>query len=363
LGLATPAALVVGLGKASQRGILIRTGAALEALAQTKVMVFDKTGTLTIGKPQITDVYSPNFSSEEALTLAASLEHSSEHPLALAFIEAAQSKGLALDRPDRFETVPGQGIRASLRQKFTLLGNRTFLQSMSVSIPKTFQERLEVWETEGKTSVVLAVDFHVVAAFAVRDELRAESYALIQWLRAEKFQIRLLTGDRKSTAEAIGRNLGLDPSEIYAEVLPSAKEEKISELQNLFGPVTMVGDGVNDAPAMARASCSVSLLGGTDVALEAAQVTLMRGHLSGIRDAVLLSQATLRTIRQNLLASFFYNALGIPIAAGALMPHFGIQLSPVLAGAAMALSSLSVLVNSLRLRRFHQWNQNELKSF
>jgi Cu+-exporting ATPase len=205
--------------------------------------------------------------------------------------------------------------------------------------------------------MLLARDFAIVAILAVRDEPRAGSAETIRWLQSEGLRVRMLSGDRRPTAEAIGRTLGIVPQDIDAEVLPSQKEEKVAELERSLGRVTMVGDGINDAAALARASCSIALAGGTDVALEAAQVTLMRGQMSGVRDAVLLSRATLRTIRQNLAASFLYNVLGIPIAAGALVPAFGIRMSPVLAGAAMALSSVSVLANSLRLKRFRGWSE------
>ncbi len=356
MGLATPAALVVGLGKASQRGILIRTGAALEALAASKVFVFDKTGTLTQGRPTLTDVRSIGMQEHEALSLAASLEQHSEHPLAQAIVQAAQEKKLTLIAPDRFEAVPGRGIRASLGGKFTLLGNPELLQSMSVSLPEEIQRHLAEFGAQGKTCMILAIDFAAAAILAVRDEPRPDSRETIEWLKSEGLQVRMLSGDRRSTAEAIARELGIDDSAVDAEVLPSQKEEKVAQLEASLGRVTMVGDGINDAAALARASCSIALAGGTDVALEAAQVTLMRGQISGVRDALLLSRATLRTIRQNLAASFLYNVLGIPVAAGLLVPAFGIRMSPVLAGAAMALSSVSVLANSLRLKRFHGWS-------
>lgn len=204
--------------------------------------------------------------------------------------------------------------------------------------------------------MILAIDFAVVAILAVRDEPRPDSRATIEWLKSRGLQVRMLSGDRRSTAEAIARELSIDPSSVDAEVLPSQKEEKVAQLEATLGRVTMVGDGINDAAALARASCSIALAGGTDVALEAAQVTLMRGQISGVREALLLSRATLRTIRQNLAASFLYNVLGIPVAAGLLVPAFGIRMSPVLAGAAMALSSVSVLANSLRLKRFQGWS-------
>jgi Cu+-exporting ATPase len=357
MGLATPAALVVGLGKASQRGILIRTGAALEALAAARVFVFDKTGTLTLGRPSLTNVESEGLSKDEALALAASLEQGSEHPLAQSIVQAALDRGLALARPDRFEAVAGRGIRASLHGKFTLLGNTALMESMSIPVPPKFHAWLAEFGAQGKTCTLLARDFAVVAILAVRDEPRPDSAETVQWLQSEGLRVRMLSGDRRSTAEAIGRELGIAPEDIDAEVLPSQKEEKIAELERSLGRVTMVGDGINDAAALARASCSIALAGGTDVALEAAQVTLMRGQMSGVRDAVLLARATLRTIRQNLAASFLYNVLGIPIAAGALVPAFGIRMSPVLAGAAMALSSVSVLANSLRLKRFEGWSE------
>lgn len=350
LGLATPAALVVGLGKASEKGILIRSGSALEALAQTTVFVFDKTGTLTQGKPALTDIFSTSSSEEEALAIAASLEQNSEHPLAHAILQAAQKRQITLPKPDRFEAVPGQGIRASLNGKFTLLGNSTLMESMAVSIPSRFEAELLKYSQAGKTTLMLAQDFQLSALFAVRDEPRQDAAETLQRFQTEGILVRILSGDKKETAEAIGRDLGLCPDQVDSQVLPSQKEEIIIELEKKLNRVTMIGDGINDAAALARASCSIALAGGADVALETAQITLLHGKLKGVYEAFHLAQATLRTIKQNLAASFVYNLIGIPLAAGLFYPLFGIQLSPLLAGAAMALSSLSVLANSLRLK-------------
>ncbi len=350
LGLATPAALVVGLGRASRQGILIRTGAALEALASTRLFVFDKTGTLTQGRPSLTDVEAL-IPSGEALALAASLEQASEHPLAQAILQAAREQSLTLTRPDRFEAVPGRGIRASLGGKFILLGNPALMESMAVSVPAELQQTLARFSSEGKSCMLLARDFTVIAVLAVRDEPREDARETLNWLKEQGIAVRILSGDRRPTVEAIARELGVDAAHLDAEVLPSQKEERIASLEKDLGHVTMVGDGINDAAALARASCSIALAGGTDVALEAAQITLMHGRLGGIREALVLSKVTMRTIRQNLAASLFYNVLGIPVAAGLLVPSLGWKLSPVLAGAAMALSSVSVLANSLRLKR------------
>jgi len=352
LGLATPAALVVGLGKASQQGILFKNGAALETLSRARSFVFDKTGTLTEGHPSLsaTLVLAPSKTQTEWLALAAGAEQGSEHPLARAFNAAARGRGLTLRAPDKFQALPGQGIRASIQGEFELLGTAKFLSEQGIALPDEANSWIRIQESAGATPVLLAHDFKLAAVFAFKDQLRPDSRGLLAWMKQQGLKLLLLSGDRTGTALAIGGELGLAPSEIEAEVLPHQKEARIAILEQTESPVAMVGDGINDAPALARASVSVSLLGASDTALDSAQIILMSGRIQDLRKAILHSRATLRVIRQNLMASAIYNVLGIPLAAGVFEHSMGLGLTPALAGAAMALSSVSVVLNSLRLR-------------
>jgi Cu+-exporting ATPase len=352
LGLATPAALVVGLGRASEAGILFKSGAALETLARARTYVFDKTGTLTLGHPELAAIEALNTSRSENhwLELAASAELGSEHPLARAMIQAATLRGLNPRSPARFESLPGQGLRASVEGQFVLIGTPRFLAEQGVALPAPALQWMDHQAGLGASCVILAHDFTPAALFAFRDPPRADSASLIRWLKNEGLSPMLLSGDRTPAAHAMGTELGFEASAIEAEVLPHQKEARIAILAQSAGPVVMAGDGINDAPALARASVSVSLLGASETALDSAQVILMSGRISDLQKAIEISRATLRTIRQNLAASAIYNVVGIPLAAG-MLEHWGISMTPAWAGAAMALSSVSVVTNSLRLKR------------
>lgn len=351
LGLATPAALVVGLGRASEAGILFKSGVALETLARARTFVFDKTGTLTVGHPVLAGLLVLNTARSEAdwLELAASAELGSEHPLARAMLEAARQQGLQPRAPGRFESLPGQGLRASIDGEFALIGTARFLAEQGIVLPPAAATWMNEQAALGGTCVALAHDFAPAAVFAFRDPPRTDSAELIGWLQSEGLEPRLLSGDRVATAQAVGTELGFKASHIDAEILPHQKEARIAILSESSGPVVMAGDGINDAPALARASVSVSLLGASETALDSAQIILMSGRISDLKKAVILSRATLRAIRQNLAASAIYNVVGIPLAAGILEP-WGVSMTPTWAGAAMALSSVSVVANSLRLK-------------
>ncbi len=345
LGLATPAAIIVGTGKGTERGILIRSAEALETLNQVRTVILDKTGTVTLGKPEISDIlpYS-GFTEDEVLTLAASAEAGSEHRLAAAMLSAAHARGVTLEPVSGFEITPGQGLRARVKNHDLLLGNADFLAANRVELGSS-SEDVESFASAGKTPVLLAMDGTLAALFAVFDPPKPDSQAAVAQLKRLGLRVIMITGDRKLTAESVARQVGIE--EVFAEVLPEDKAAKVEELKR-SGRVVMVGDGINDAPALAAADVGIAIGTGTDIAIESADVTLIRGDLSGVPRAILLSRKTMSTIKQNLFASFFYNTLGIPVAAAGI-------LNPMIAGAAMALSSVSVVLNSLRLKRW-RWD-------
>jgi Cu+-exporting ATPase len=356
MGLATPTAIMVGTGTAAQRGILFRSGASLEAAGALRVIVLDKTGTVTEGRPVVADVAVATGGSEparalaadELIRLAASAERNSEHPLAAAILAEAESRGLRLDDPRDFDAIPGRGVEAIVRDRRVLVGNRALLQHRGVDTA-AFNERLR-FAAPAATTVYVAADRQLLGAVAIADRVKPTSTAAIGRLRAAGLRVVMLTGDSRPTAVAVAHEVGVD--EVIAEVLPTAKARAIRELQQEVGRgVGMVGDGINDAPALAQADVGIAIGTGTDVAVEASDVTLVSGDLHGAADAIELSRRTVRVIRQNLFWAFLYNSLGIPVAAGVLYPAFGLLLSPVFASAAMALSSVSVVANSLRLRR------------
>ncbi len=359
LGLATPTAIMVGTGRGAELGILIRSGESLETAHKIRTAVFDKTGTLTRGAPEVTDVECRVPSAEsrdlaaggrrELLRLAASLERGSEHPLAEAIVEAATAGGQPLADVEQFEAIPGQGVRGRVEGRSLLLGNATLMQGQGIALDGLAERAARLAE-KGKTPVFLAVDGEAAGLIAVADTLKPHSAEAIQALHRLGIEVVMLTGDTRQTAAAIARQAGID--RVLAEVLPGQKAEEVKRLQAEGRIVAMVGDGINDAPALAQADVGIAIGTGTDVAMEASDITLIRDDLRGVATAVALSQRTLRTIRQNLFWAFVYNVLGIPIAAGALYPVLGILLDPRLASAAMALSSVSVVSNSLRLRRF-----------
>lgn len=351
LGLATPMSIMVGVGRGAQDGILIKNAEALEAFAKVDTIVFDKTGTLTQGRPKLISVVaSEGFSEDEVVRLAASLEKGSEHPLAAAILQSASERGLKLDVVTEFDSITGQGVVGRIGTKKIALGNRKLLDSTSSqnSSPAANGDDLR---SEGQTVVHLIVDGRLAGLLGVADPIKESAREALEGLRAAGIRLVMLTGDHRMTAESVARNLGI--SEIEAEVLPNQKQEIIKKLQKEGRTVAMVGDGVNDAPALAQAHVGIAMGTGTDVAIGSSGITLLKGDLGALVKARKLSRATMRNIRENLAFAFGYNLLGVPIAAGVLYPVFGILLSPMIASAAMSLSSVSVIANALRLRRVH----------
>jgi Cu+-exporting ATPase len=351
LGLATPMSIMVASGRGAAAGVLFRSAEAIERLASVDTLVVDKTGTLTEGRPVLAAVVPAEggaIGEAELLRLAAGLERGSEHPLAAALVGGAAERGLALPSAERFEARPGKGVVGRVSGRDVALGNAALLAELGID-PGALGERADALRSEGRTAAFAAVDGRAAGLVAVADPLKASSAEAVRALRGEGVRIVMLTGDSRVTAEAVARELGLD--EVRAEVLPEQKADFVRELQARGRVVAMAGDGVNDAPALARADVGIAMGTGSDVALESAAVTLVKGDLRGIVRARRLSRATLRNIRQNLFFAFAYNALGVPIAAGALYPAFGLLLSPMIAAAAMSLSSVSVVGNALRLRR------------
>jgi Cu+-exporting ATPase len=348
MGLATPTAIMVGTGRGAEQGVLIKSAAALETLHRVDTMVFDKTGTLTVGRLAVTDVISlPPATDDDLLALAAAVEQASEHPIGAAIVARAKDRGLALPPVTEFAAVPGQGVDAMSGEGRVLLGNRTLMDARGVDV-SMLGSQADTLAGEGKTVVFLALALRSVGALAVADALKPEAPATIAALRAAGVAPVMLTGDDARTAAAVARRAGIE--RVLAEVLPEDKAREIERLRAQGHRVAMVGDGINDAPALARADVGIAMGSGTDVAIEAADVTLMRGDLRGVLVALALSRQTLRIIKENLAWAFGYNVLLIPVAAGLLYPLWGVLLSPILAGAAMAFSSVSVVTNSLRLR-------------
>ncbi len=350
LGLATPTAVMVGTGKGAEQGILFKNSEALERAHELTTIILDKTGTITQGEPSVTDVVATadgRMTEEELLRLAASAEQGSEHPLGEAMVRAAQERGLSLAEPQGFEAMAGQGITATVEGRRVLVGSRRLLESRGVDLAG-LEEALTRLEEQAKTAMLVAVDGRAVGVVAVADTVKEGSAEAIGQMHALGLQVVMLTGDNRRTAEVIGRQVGVD--RIVAEVLPGDKAEQVKAFQK-EGVVGMVGDGVNDAPALALADVGIAIGTGADVAMAAADITLMSGDLRGVPKAIALSRATMRTIKQNLFWAFFYNVILIPLAAGVFYPAFGIRLHPVLAAGAMAFSSIFVVSNSLRLRR------------
>ena len=350
LGLATPISIMVAVGKAAELGVLVRDGTAFQAARLVDVVVLDKTGTVTVGRPVVTDLLPlAGRSEEELLRWAGAVEEGSEHPLAEAVAAAARARSVALPRVTRFESHAGRGVTGTVEGRSVTVGSEAFLAAAGVdtSAAAPLVERLSA---DGKSPVLVAVDGVPAGVLAVADPVRLDAHAQVARLRAMGLAVMLLTGDHARTAEAVARQVGIE--RVFARVLPERKAEQVAALQAEGRRVMMVGDGVNDAPALARADVGVAMGSGTDVAMETADLTLMGGSLRGVGDVLELSRATLGNIRQNLLGAFLYNVLGIPIAAGVLYPLFGVLLSPMIAGAAMAFSSVTVVANANRLRRF-----------
>jgi Cu+-exporting ATPase len=349
LGLATPMSIMVATGKAAQNGVLFKNAEAIEILREIDTLVIDKTGTLTEGKPKLTAVITaPGTDEETLLRLAATLELASEHPLAAAIVSGATERGLMLSQPRAFVSLTGKGLTGEVDGRKVSAGNQALVEELSAD-PGPFLEQAETLRQDGQTVTFVIVDAHVIGLLAVADPIKATTPAAISQLHDEGIRIVMLTGDSETTAHAVASKLGLD--DVIAGVLPSGKAEIVKRLQSEGHRVAMAGDGINDAPALAQADVGIAMGTGTDVAMQSAGVTLVKGDLRAIVRAIRLSRATMRNIRQNLLFAFLYNALGIPIAAGALYPFFGILLSPMIAAAAMSFSSVSVIANSLRLRR------------
>jgi Cu+-exporting ATPase len=348
LGLATPMAIMVGTGRGAAAGVLVKSAEALERLEGVDTLLVDKTGTLTAGRPRLTAVAVLDpFGEEELLRLAASLELASEHPLAAAVVAGARERGLALSEPRGFQARPGLGVEGTVDGRRVALGNEGLFASLGAD--RSELRRAEARVTEGGTAVLVAIDGRPAGLLSIADPVKPEAGAAIRELSTEGVRVVMVTGDRRSAAEAVARRLGI--SEVEAEVLPAHKAEVVARHRQRGERVAMAGDGINDAPALAAADVGIAMGTGTDVAMESAGLTLVKGDLHGIVRARRLSRAVMRNIRQNLFWAFAYNALGIPIAAGALYPFLGLALSPMLASLAMSFSSLTVIVNALRLRR------------
>jgi Cu+-exporting ATPase len=350
LGLATPTAVMVGTGRGAEVGVLIRGGEALETVHKVQTVVLDKTGTITEGRPGVTDVLaSEGFDEDELLRLAASVERASEHPLGEALVRRAEERGLHLSRVENFNAVAGQGVEAEWEGRRVTVGNLKLMTERGLSVDG-LGERAASLASAAKTPVYVALDGRVAGLFAVADGVKSESLEAIAALKSLGLEVVMLTGDDRRTAEAVAREVGVE--RVLAEVMPEGKADAVKRLQDEGKTVAMVGDGINDAPALAQADVGIAMGTGTDVAIEAADVTLVGGSLRGVVTAFALSRRTMRVIKQNLFWAFAYNALGIPLAAGLFYPWLGWTLTPVFASAAMALSSVSVVTNSLRLRRF-----------
>lgn len=351
LGLATPMSVMVGVGKAAEAGVLIRNGEALQTASKITAMILDKTGTITAGAPSITDIIitDKDYSEKYILTLAASIESGSEHPLAEAIVDYALEQGIALEIASDFHAITGQGVQANIKGQQLLFGNQKLMLSNKVALNDSVAKAQKLAD-EAKTPMYLAIDNKLAAIIAVSDPIKEDSVSAIKRLQANGIRVVMLTGDNSATAHAVAKKVGIN--EVFADVMPEDKVNKVAELQAQGEIVGMTGDGINDAPALALANVGFAIGTGTDVAIESADITLMRGSLHGLADAIAISKATLRNIKQNLFGAFIYNVAGVPFAAGVLYPFFGLLLNPVIAGAAMAFSSLTVVSNANRLRLF-----------
>jgi len=347
LGLATPMAIMVGTGRGARAGILIRNAEALETFGKVDTLIIDKTGTLTEGKPTLSSVIpQPGFEESGLLQLVASLERSSEHPLAAAIVKGAEAKKLALTDVVGFNSTTGKGVKGTVSGKQVAVGNTELFHDLSVD-PAPLLDQAETLRKEGQTVMLVAVDGKAAGIVGVADPIKESTPDAIRELRAAGLRIIMVTGDNVTTAKAVADKLGI---EFYADVLPQKKAEVVKDCQQKGSVVAMAGDGVNDAPALAQADIGIAMGTGTDVAMEAGGITLLKGDLRGILRARHLSKSTMRNIRENLFFAFVYNAVGVPLAAGVLFPGFGLLLNPMIAAAAMSFSSVSVIANALRLR-------------
>ncbi|MGB1200279.1 MAG: heavy metal translocating P-type ATPase [Cognaticolwellia aestuarii] len=351
LGLATPMSVMVGVGKAAEAGVLIRNGEALQTASKITAMILDKTGTITEGAPTVTDILIADKSHTEKyiLTAASSIESRSEHPLAQAIVDSAIAQEIDPEDISDFQAIAGHGVEANFNNQRLLFGNQKLMLKKGVVLGE-FVSKAQELADEAKTPMYLAINNKLAAIIAVSDPIKEDSIEAINRLQANGIRVVMLTGDNKATANAVAKKVGI--KEVFAEVLPEEKSNKVAELQAQNEIVGMTGDGINDAPALALANVGFAIGTGTDVAIESADITLMRGSLHGLADAIAVSKATLRNIKQNLFGAFIYNVAGVPFAAGLLYPFFGLLLNPVIAGAAMAFSSLTVVSNANRLRLF-----------
>jgi Cu+-exporting ATPase len=350
LGLATPISIMVGVGKAAEYGVLIRKGDSLQQAGQLTTVVLDKTGTITEGRPSVTTIEPlSGWNERQILQIAASVEVGSEHPLAQSIIESAKNQGIELQPVESFEAIAGHGVKAKLKEQTVLFGNQKLMEKNGVDL-LSLPEKAHELATYGQTSMYLAVDRSAAGIVAISDPVKSDSKAAIERLHNLGVKVVMLTGDNKTTADAVAKQTGID--EVIAEVLPEDKSKEVTKLQQGGERVGMVGDGINDAPALASADVGFAIGSGTDIAIESADIALMRGSLHGVPDAINISKATLRNIKENLFGAFIYNILAIPIAAGLLYPFTGLLLNPIIAGAAMAMSSVTVVSNANRLRWF-----------
>ena len=351
LGLATPMSVMVGVGKAAEAGVLIRNGEALQTASKITAMILDKTGTITEGSPTVTDILvaDKSYTEKYILTIASSIESRSEHPLAQAIVDSAIAQEIDPEDISDFQAIAGHGIEAKLEDHHLLFGNQKLMFKKGVFLGE-FVSKAQKLADEAKTPMYLAIDNKLAAIIAVSDPIKEDSIEAIKRLQNSGIRVVMLTGDNRATANAVAKKVGI--KEVFAEVLPEDKSNKVAELQAQNEIVGMTGDGINDAPALALANVGFAIGTGTDVAIESADITLMRGSLHGLADAIAVSKATLRNIKQNLFGAFIYNVAGVPFAAGLLYPFFGLLLNPVIAGAAMAFSSLTVVSNANRLRLF-----------
>lgn len=341
---------MVGTGKGAENGVLIKSGDALEEAQKIHTIVFDKTGTITEGKPVVTDIVNYNgYSEEEVLVIAASAETSSEHPLGEAIVEGAKEHDLSLKTVKAFQAIPGHGIQVTIDQQIIRLGNRKLMLENNIKMLDA-QEVSDRLASEGKTPMFISADDKLIGIVAVADTIKENSIAAIDKLHRMGIQVAMITGDNKRTAEAIAKQVGID--RVFSEVLPEDKANEVKKLQNEGLHVAMVGDGINDAPALAQSNVGIAIGSGTDVAIESADIVLMRSDLMDVPTAIELSRETIKNIKQNLFWAFAYNTIGIPIAMGVLHLFGGPLLNPMFAGAAMSLSSVSVLLNALRLKGF-----------
>jgi Cu+-exporting ATPase len=350
LGLATPMAIMVGTGRGASEGVLVKHAEALERLEKVDTIVVDKTGTLTEGRPEVVAIETFGTAEDDLLRLAAALEQGSEHPLASAIVRAAKARSLTLPTGATFESTTGQGVHGRVGASEVVLGNAEMMRGRSIDTSAA-NARVVEHRRQAHTVLFTAIDGRFAGFIVVADRIKADARAALDALRAEGVRTVMLTGDARETAEAVGAQLGFALADIHAEVLPARKAEVVQDLQARGAVVAMAGDGINDAPALAQADVGIAMGTGTDVAIESAGITLVKGDLRGLVRARRLSRATMRNIRQNLFLAFVYNAVGVPVAAGALYPILGVLVSPIWASAAMTLSSLSVIANALRLRR------------